>query len=193
MAEGVTFEILVPPEAQVLRDGRAAPLASLTEGEPVLVTLAAPDGRRALAGRVDAGLSATPTIWAEPGTVAASGDLSFHGGHFHPAKAPGGSFLAVPAYLAVRTVGRIAGANPDDWWILTTGAWLTSVLSVGLLAALAVVLLFRLAMRLSGGRTTASTLTALTFAFGTPFSPTRPCSTSIRASPSSSSGPSRSW
>ena len=137
----------------------------------MLVTLAAPDGRRALAGRVDAGVSSTPTIWAEPGTVAASGDLSFHGGHFHPAKAPGGSFLAVPAYLAVRTVGRIAGANPDDWWTLTTGAWLTSVLSVGMLAALAVVLLFRLAMRLSGDRTTASTLTALTFAFGTPFFP----------------------
>ena len=170
-AEGVTFEIRVPPDAQVRRDGRAAPLASLAEGEPVLVTLAAPDGRRTLAERVDAGVASTPTTWAEPGALAASGDLSFHGGHFHPAKAPGGSFLAVPAYLAVRLVGRIAGANPDDWWTLTMGAWLTSVLSVGLLAALAVVLLFRLAMRLSGGRATASALTALTFAFGTPFFP----------------------
>ena len=192
VAEGVTFEILVPPEAQVLRDGRAAPLASLTEGEPVLVTLAAPDGRRALAGRVDAGVASTPTIWAEPGTVAASGDLSFHGGHFHPAKAPGGSFLAVPAYLAVRTVGRIAGANPDDWWTLTTGAWLTSVLSVGLLAALAVVLLFRLAMRLSGAGRPPARSRHSPSPSGPPSSPTRPCSTSIRASPSSSSGPLRS-
>ena len=131
--------------------------------------------RRTAAGhwpqRVDAGVASTPVTWVEPGAIASSGDLSFHDGHFHPAKAPGGSFLAVPAYAAVRAVGRIAGADPDDWWTLTLGAWLTSVFSVGLLAAASVVLLFRLAMRLSGGRATASTLAALTFAFGTPFFP----------------------
>ena len=170
-AEGVTFAVRVPPEARVLRHGRPVPLTSLATGEPVLVTLIEPDGRRAVAGTVEAGIASAPVEWAEPGSVAASGDLSFHGGHFHPAKAPGGSFLAVPAYLAVRTVGRAAGADPDDWWTLTVSAWLTSVLSVGLLAALAVVLLFRLALRLSGGRVTASVLTALAFAFGTPFLP----------------------
>ena len=171
VADGVTFEIRAPPGAHVLRDGHPAPLASLVVGEPVLVSLAAPDGRRALAERVDAGVASTPSTWVEPGAIAASGDLSFHDGHFHPAKAPGGSFLAVPAYAAVRAVGRIAGADPDDWWNLTLGAWLTSVFSVGLLAAASVVLFFRLAMRLSGGRATASTLAALTFAFGTPFFP----------------------
>ena len=171
VAEGPTFEIRVPPGAQVLRDGHPAPLASFVGGELVLVSLAAPDGRRALAQRVDAGVASTPVTWVEPGAVASSGDLSFNDGHFHPAKAPGGSFLAVPAYAAVRAVGRIAGADPDDWWTLTLGAWLTSVFSVGLLAAASVVLLFRLAMRLSGGRATASTLAALTFAFGTPFFP----------------------
>ena len=170
-AEGVTFDIRVPPEARVLRQGRPVPLTSLATGEPVLVTLAAPDGRKALAGTVEAGVASAPVEWAEPGSVAASGDLSFHGGHFHPAKAPGGSFLAVPAYLAVRTVGRAAGADPDDWWTLTVSAWLTSVFSVGLLAGFTVVLLFRLALRLSGGRVTASVLAALAFAFGTPFLP----------------------
>ena len=103
--------------------------------------------------------------------MAATGDLSFHAGHFHPAKAPGGSFLAVPAYLAIYQVERLIGADPDDWWTLTVNAWLTSVLSVGLLAALTVVLLFRMAMRLSGGRALPSTLTALAFALGTPFFP----------------------
>jgi hypothetical protein len=101
----------------------------------------------------------------------ATGDLSFHSGHFHPAKAPGGSFLSVPAYFVLRAAGRLAGADPDDWWTLTTGAWLTSIFSVGLLSALTVVLLFRSSMRLSGGKVLPSALTALALALGTPLLP----------------------
>ncbi len=109
--------------------------------------------------------------FVEPEQVAASGDVSFFRGHFHPAKAPGISFVAVPAYFLIHGAERMAGADPDDWWTLTLNAWLTSVFSVGLLSALGCVLFYRLAMMFSGGRSLESLLTTLTFAFGTMFFP----------------------
>ena len=97
--------------------------------------------------------------------VAASGDVAYHRGHFHPNKAPGTSIIAVPAYALIYSVERLLGAAPDRWWVLTVNAWLVSVFSVGLVTALGTVLIFRLA------RTLASDLdavfTALVFAFGT--------------------------
>ncbi len=109
--------------------------------------------------------------FVEPDQVAVSGDVSFYRGHFHPAKAPGGAFIALPAYFMLYHVERIFGADPDNWWTLTVNAWLTSVFSVGLISALGTVLFFRLALELSGGRALESLLTALTFAFGTMFFP----------------------
>jgi hypothetical protein len=64
--EGVTFDIRVPPETRVLRQGQPIPLASLAIGEPVLVTLDAPDGRRAMAGTVEAGVASAPSPAASP-------------------------------------------------------------------------------------------------------------------------------
>ncbi len=109
--------------------------------------------------------------FVEPEQVAASGDVSFFRGHFHPAKAPGGSFIAVPAYFLIYHIERAFGLDPDEWWTLTLNAWLTSVFSVGLLSALGSVLFYRLALKLSGGRALESILTTLTFAFGTMFFP----------------------
>jgi hypothetical protein len=170
-AEDLHFVVQVPPDAPVLRNGERVTLASLPRDQAVQVTLSGPDGRRAVAATVEVGGAPPAQAWTQPASVASTGDVSFHGGHFHPAKAPGASFLAVPAYLAIFQVERMAGADPDDRWTLTVNAWLTSVLSVGLLAALTVVLVFRMAMRLSGGRAVPSTLTALAFALGTPFLP----------------------
>src|SRR5207245_4016832 len=99
--------------------------------------------------------------------VAATADVAYYAGHFHPNKAPGTSFIAVPTYALIYYFERIIGANPDEWWTLTINAWLTSVLSVGLLSAFGVTLLYRFALLLSGGRALASLMTAFTFAFGT--------------------------
>ncbi len=109
--------------------------------------------------------------FVEPEQAAISGDVSFFRGHFHPAKAPGGSFAAVPAYLVIYNMERIFGQDPDDWWTLTFNAWLTSIFSVGLLSAIGCVLFFQLALKFSGGRTMESLLATLTFALGTMFFP----------------------
>jgi hypothetical protein len=104
-------------------------------------------------------------------TVGATGDVSFALGHFHPNKAPGTSFVAVPASWIIYQIERLIGANPDDWWTLTLNAWLTSALSVGMISAIGVVLLYFLALALSGGQAMASFSSAIAFAFGTMFFP----------------------
>jgi hypothetical protein len=102
--------------------------------------------------------------------VAMSGDLAFHGGRFHPNKAPGTSFLAVPAYFVIYRIERMLGVDPDAWFVLTLNAWLTSVLSIGLISALGVVAFYRFARRLAGDDRIAVPV-ALTFAFGTMYFP----------------------
>jgi hypothetical protein len=61
--------------------------------------------------------------------------------------------------------------NPDTWWLLNVNAWLTSVFSVGLISAAGVVLAFRIALALAGGRTWPAFWTAIAFGFGTLFFP----------------------
>jgi hypothetical protein len=100
-----------------------------------------------------------------------SGDVSFAMGHFHPNKPPGLSFMAVPAYFVISHYERLMHRNPDTWWLLNVNAWLTSVFSVGLVSAAGVVLAFRVAFRLSGGRTWPAFWTAVTLGFGTLFFP----------------------
>lgn len=100
-----------------------------------------------------------------------SGDISYFDGHFHPNKAPGPSFIAVPAYFALYHVERALGLDPDEWRTLTVNAWLTSVLTVALLSALGIVVLYRLALRVSNGDERAAVVAALTLAFGTMFFP----------------------
>ena len=103
--------------------------------------------------------------------LACSGDVSFARGHFHPNKPPGLSFVAVPAYFVISHFERLMHRNPDTWWLLNVNAWLTSVFSVGLISAAGVVLAFRIALRLGGGRTWPAFWTAIAFGFGTLFFP----------------------
>ncbi|MFN2376692.1 MAG: hypothetical protein ABR538_09150 [Candidatus Binatia bacterium] len=103
--------------------------------------------------------------------VAASGDIAYHDGHFHPNKAPGTSFLAVPAWSLVCALASLAGVPVDSWAALTYGAWLVSLLSVGLATAAGAVLVLRLARGF--GSEQGARLAALAFAFCTmawPFS-----------------------
>jgi len=103
--------------------------------------------------------------------VAASGDLAFAREHIHPNKAPGVSFAAVPGYAIVWSLERLAGIDPDVASVLNVNAWLTGALSVGLIAALGVVLFWRVALRLSAGRLDSALFATLAFAFGTLYFP----------------------
>jgi hypothetical protein len=101
----------------------------------------------------------------------ATGDLAFARGHTHPNKAPGASFLAVPGYALVFGLERSLGVDPDSALVVNVNAWLSGVLSVGLLSALGVVLFLRLALRFSEGRRDAAVFATLAFAFGTLYFP----------------------
>jgi hypothetical protein len=99
--------------------------------------------------------------------VAVSGDLVFARGHFHPNKAPGAAFAAVPAYALV----RVFGIDLDTPRGLAIAAWLTGVLSVGLLAAIGAVLFHRIALEYASGNEAAALLATAAFAFGTMYFP----------------------
>lgn len=105
------------------------------------------------------------------GSVAASGDVTFVGDHFYPNKAPGVTLLAVPAYFLIHRLGTFAGLDPDDWWTLTVNAWVTSILSVGVLSALGCVIFLRAATMLVDGRRLPALLATGGFAWGTLFFP----------------------
>ncbi|MGA8892800.1 MAG: hypothetical protein WB493_14610 [Anaeromyxobacteraceae bacterium] len=140
------------------------------ERVPVLAGEVRLDGRTYVLAWRTAPNSATPAApfpTVDPTDVSASGDLALQSGRLHPNKAPGGALVAVPAYALIHLVGRIAGLDPDDWWTMTVNAWLTSVLSVGLLSAVGSVLFFLLCLDLTGGAARASLATTLTFSFGT--------------------------
>ncbi len=92
-------------------------------------------------------------------------------GHFHPNKPPGASLLAVPPYFVLYHVERWLGLDPDDWWVLNVNVWLCSVLTVGLVSALGVVLVLRVAAQLYPGHPAAALGAALAFGFGTTFFP----------------------
>ena len=86
-----------------------------------------------------------PADWA-----GVTGDLAFTRGHTHPNKAPGASFAAAPGYAVVFGLERLLGIDADAAWVLNVNAWLSGVASVGLVAALGVVMFWRLALRRSG-------------------------------------------
>jgi hypothetical protein len=115
----------------------------------------------------------TATVQKAMHTACASGDVAYvpHTGHFHPNKPPGTSFLALPAYFAIFHLERAFGISPDHWWTMNLNAWLTTILSVGLLSALGCVVFFRLACDLSGGAKTPALFATFALAFGTTFLP----------------------
>lgn len=152
-----------------------------------------PGGAPALArvpvvrGRVDLAEGRFALTWSgsgeplEPGAlaeeraplerVAASGDLAYANGHLLPAKAPATVWLALPAYFALFRLESALGLDPDGWWLLTLNAWLTSAFSVGLLAALGVVLFFHTLRRVTRATPAGALLASVAFAFGTPYFP----------------------
>jgi len=105
------------------------------------------------------------------GLVAASGDVTFVADHLYPNKAPGTTLLAAPAYFLIHRLEALVGANPDDWWLLTVNAWVTSILSVGLVSALGCVIFLRAATVLVDGRRLPALLATGGFAWGTLFFP----------------------
>ena len=142
-------------------------------------------------GRIESAHSAIALAWSDspgglapidpttpPGTrlialqdISASGDLAYAHGHLHPNKAPGTSLAGVPAYALAYAIERAAGIDPDDARVLTINAWWTGAGSVGVIAALGVVLFFRCALRLSEGDSGASLAATLAFALGTLYLP----------------------
>jgi hypothetical protein len=146
-------DFLIYAGARPAGDDALLERAPVADGEVVLdgtraaLAWAAPGGGLvAVDGREHPGARLLPLE-----QVAASGDVAFARGHLYPNKAPGTTLAAVPAYFLLFHLERLAGWSPDRWWVLTVNAWLTSALSVGLLAALAGVLVFRLARRLAAG------------------------------------------
>jgi hypothetical protein len=100
---------------------------------------------------------------------AVSLDLSEHAGHLYPNKPPGLSLLAVPAYLGTRALEGAFGLDPDDWWTLTLGLYLTSLFSVGLISALGGVAFYDVARRLFPTASPRAHIAAtLAYGLGTP-------------------------
>jgi hypothetical protein len=99
--------------------------------------------------------------------VAASGDVSFARGHFHPNKPPGCTLAAVPAYWLVFQIERMLGISPDGVAALTFNAWLSGMLSVGLVSAFGALVFLRYARRLAGGNETVALLATFACWFGT--------------------------
>ena len=77
-----------------------------------------------------------------------TGDVSHAPGGVYPNKPPGVTFLALPAYWLLWIVERLLGIDPDGRWAMTIGAYLTTLLSIGLIGACAAPLFYRASLRL---------------------------------------------
>jgi len=95
--------------------------------------------------------------------VANTGDWSVANHHYYSNKAPGVGLLAVPVYAAVHPLAhgqRVRG------WVVHLGAYLSTVICVALPAAVAVAMLFRVAVVMGAPMAAAAALCAA-WAFGT--------------------------
>jgi hypothetical protein len=90
-------------------------------------------------------------------------DLAFFGGHIYSEKAPGLSILAVPAYAVVHP---FAERRRPRGRLLHRAAYLATLLTVSLPSAIAVVLLFRVGVRL-GAPPAASAAVAAAYGLAT--------------------------
>jgi hypothetical protein len=97
----------------------------------------------------------------------ASGDLSYHAGHVYANKAPGLSFLAVPAYAVAYALERALDVDPSAPLTVIVNLWIVTTLTCGLAGSLIAPILF-LYGRQSLGVSRAGALTvALCLMFGT--------------------------
>ncbi len=92
-----------------------------------------------------------------------TGDLAVRDGHNYCDKAPGVSILAVPVYAALHPLA--SGQRPRGR-LINAAAYLSTVWAVSLPSALAVVMLYRLAVMVGASPVAAAAVT-LAYAFGT--------------------------
>ena len=71
-----------------------------------------------------------------------TGDKAFFEGHFYCDKAPGLSLLAAPGWALTRVLARAAGKDPNSYEIIRLGRYLAGLVTVALLTAVALALLF---------------------------------------------------
>ncbi|HZM53008.1 MAG TPA: hypothetical protein VFE68_21060 [Vicinamibacteria bacterium] len=95
--------------------------------------------------------------------IANTGDWSVANHHYYSNKAPGLGLLAVPVYGAVHP---LAHGNRVRGWVVHLGAYLSTVICVALPAAVAVGMLFRVALVMGGPPAAAAGL-CVAWAFGT--------------------------
>lgn len=112
---------------------------------------------------------AMPSVPPEQvGLIANTGDISLFNGRFYPNKPPGTVLAAVPGYFVIYGVERALGIDPDDWWALTVNAYLTTLFSVSLLAAIGGVTFYRISLWLfPAAAAWTHTASTLTFGLGT--------------------------
>jgi hypothetical protein len=92
-----------------------------------------------------------------------TGDIAVRDGHHYSDKAPGVSILAVPVYAAVHP---FAGGQRPRGRLVNAGAYLATVWAVSLPSALAVVMVYSLALVI-GATPAASAAITLAYALGT--------------------------
>ena len=92
-----------------------------------------------------------------------TGDKSFFDGHYYSDKAPGIAFLALPAFTISWLVAQGAGVPPRSQWGWELTSWITTVGSVGLLAALGGVAFYTLLVHHRLGKKTAFLATVVMF------------------------------
>ena len=169
----VRIPIVFSSTTKIQRGSTSISSNELSNGDPVQVACGLDQAARVEAKIISLLSPEHPpvTAFTDLGPVAATGDVAFYRGHFYPNKAPGTSFTGLPIYWLIFHLEKTAGANPDDWWMLTINAWLTSLFSVGIISALGVALFFQLAYEFSNGSFRNSLVAVGVLAFGTMFFP----------------------
>jgi hypothetical protein len=97
-------------------------------------------------------------------------DKAHFQGHYYSDKAPGLSFLAVPAVALAETLATAAGAPPDSPRAVVAMSYAATLFAVSLPTALAGACLFLLALRL-GGSVSGAAFAALSLGLATPIWP----------------------
>ena len=95
-----------------------------------------------------------------------TGDKALHEGHYYSDKAPGLALAAIPIAQAGRLLLRAAGGDPESFAGLAFLSYLCTVLTVGLLTALAGVVLYDLGTLLGAG--TGALFAGTAFGLATP-------------------------
>ena len=169
----VRIPIVLSSATKIQRGSESISSNELSNGDPVQVVCGLDQAAQIEAKTISLlGPEHRPvTAFTDLGPVAATGDVAFYRGHFYPNKAPGTSFTALPIYWLIFHLEKAAGVNPDDWWVLTINAWLTSLFSVGIVSALGIALFFQLAYEFSHGSLRNSLVAVGTLALGTMFFP----------------------